>query len=290
LHLRRNNIAQQMERRMDYQNWVGRTEVAEEAVTLRQAAQMAALLDQPCDLIGGSPMPPLWHWMAFAPIASMSALGPDGHPARGGFLPPVPLERRMWAGGRLVFHAPLSVGNPMVRRSEIVKVVEKQGAAGPMVFVTVVHTISQNGTLCVTDEQDLVFVAIPPHFTPPAPQPVPTDPLWRQDQPIDPVRLFRFSAITFNGHRIHYDLEYAQKIEHYPGLVVHGPYQALLLMDAASRRKDGVAPARYSYRGVRPLFHTDRMELVGLASDSHTLTLCTANGDGLQCMQAKVEW
>ena len=275
---------------MDYQNWVGRNETVQDTVTLRQAAQMAALLDQPFDLTHGSALPPLWHWMAFQPVAPMSALGPDGHPHRGGFLPPVALERRMWAGGRLAFHQPLAVGIAMQRRSEIVKVVEKQGAAGAMVFVTVNHTIRQSGVDCVSDEQDLVFVAIPLRYSPPAPNPVPSDPLWRQDQTIDPVRLFRFSAITFNGHRIHYDLEYAQKVEHYPGLVVHGPYQALLLIDAAQHRAGGAAPARYSYRGVRPLFHTDRMELVGLAADTEALTLCTANGEGLQCMQAKVEW
>ena len=275
---------------MDYQNWVGRRETVADTVTLRQASQMAALLDQPFDLTDGSPLPPLWHWMAFQPVAPMSALGPDGHPRRGGFLPPVALERRMWAGGRVAFHQPLTIGAAMQRRSEVVKVVEKQGAAGAMVFVTVNHTISQSGVDCVSDEQDLVFVAIPPRYSPPAPQPVSPEPLWRQDQGIDPVRLFRFSAITFNGHRIHYDLEYAQKIEHYPGLVVHGPYQALLLIDAAQRRAGGVAPARYSYRGVRPLFHTDRMELVGLAADSGAVTLCTANGEGLQCLQAKVEW
>lgn len=275
---------------MQYQDWVGRCETVEDSVTLRQAAQMAALLDQPFPLTQGSPLPPLWHWMAFQPVAPMAGLGPDGHPARGGFLPPVPLERRMWAGGRVAFHQPLALGVVMQRRSEVVKVVEKQGAAGAMVFVTVNHRISQSGVECVSDEQDLVFVAIPASFTPPAPQPVPPDPVWRQDQPMDPVRLFRFSAVTFNGHRIHYDLEYARNVEHYPGLVVHGPYQALLLIDAAQRRAGGAKPARYSYRGVRPLFHTDRLELLGLAEDQGTLTLCTANAEGLQCMQAQLEW
>ncbi len=275
---------------MDYQNWVGKVETVEDCVTLRQAAQMAALLDRPCTLSHGSPLPVLWHWIAFQPVAPMAALGPDGHPARGGFLPPVPLERRMWAGGRVAFHQPLALGVAMQRRSEIVKVVEKQGAVGALVFVTVHHSIGQSGSDCVSEEQDLVFVAIPPQYSPPVPIPVPSDVLWRQHQAIDAVRLFRFSAITFNGHRIHYDLEYAQKVEHYPGLVVHGPYQALLLIDAAQRSAGGRVPARYSYRGVRPAFHIDPLQLVGLADDGGALTLCTANPEGLQCMQAKVEW
>ena len=177
----------------------------------------------------------------------------------------------------------------MTRRSEIVNVVEKTGSAGPMVFVTLRHLIRQSGVDCVTEEQDLVFVAIPDRFTPPAPVPLPADPLWREGVAMDAVRLFRFSAVTFNGHRIHYDLAYATGVEHYPGLVVHGPYQALLLADAAVRHH-GNPPARISYRGVRPAFHTDPLQIVGLSQNGAALRLCTANPGDLQCMQAEVSW
>lgn len=275
---------------MDYQDWIGRSETTDDCITLRQVAQMAGLLDRPFALANGDALPLLWHWMAFQPIAPMSELGPDGHPARGGFLPPVALERRMWAGGRVSFHQPLRIGTAMTRRSEIVKITAKTGAAGPMVFVTIRHDIVQAGIACLTEEQDLVFVAISEHFTPPAPLPVPPDPEWREDQPMDAIRLFRFSAVTFNGHRIHYDLQYAQNIEHYPGLVVHGPYQALLLVAAAQRHRGGITPARFSYRGVRPAFHFEPLQIVGLAAEAGLQRLCTANPDNLQCMQAEVAW
>ena len=275
---------------MDYQAWVGQTETVTDHVTPRQAALMAALLDRRAAPQDGDPLPPLWHWMAFQPIAPMSALGPDGHPARGGFLPPVPLERRMWAGGRVTFHGTALVGIPMVRRSEIMKVAKKTGGSGPIVLVTIRHDISQNDALCLIEEQDLAYVSIPDAYVPPAALPAPENPVWRMDLNINEVMLFRFSAATLNGHRIHYDLHYATEIEHYPGLVVHGPLQALALADAAQRQRGGAPACRFSFRGVRPAFHFEPLQILGLAEQDGVQRLCTATPGNLQCMQAEVAW
>jgi len=262
--------------------WLGRVEEARDRISPRQARQMAATLGVDGDFGEGAVLPALWHWMGWTPEAAMAELGPDGHPARGGFLPPVPLERRMWAGGRLRFHAPLRIGEEMHRRSEITKVSEKTGSTGQMVFVTVRHEVRGAEGLAVEEEQDIVFIAMPAQFTPPPPVAAPA-PDWREDVVVDEVRLFRFSALTFNAHRIHFDLPYATGVEKYPGLVVHGPLQAMLLMEAARARRGGAMPGGYRFRGVRPAFHFDSLSLQGVGD-----RVATVNGDGLVCMQA--EW
>jgi 3-methylfumaryl-CoA hydratase len=276
--------------------WIGRSETAEAVVTLEQCRHLAATLDmdeaarQAAGIVEGGLLPPLWHWMGWTPDAPMSGLGADGHPARGGFLPPVPLERRMWAGGRLTFHRPARIGAVLQRRSEITRIDGKTGATGPMVFVTVRHGIASDGEAVLTEEQDIVYVAMPETFVPPPPVPAPGSQLWSEPVPIDTVRLFRFSAVTFNAHRIHFDLDYAQKVEKYPGLVVHGPMQAIFLMEAARRRHAGAFPASFRFRGVRPLFHFDALRLVGHAVGEGRLGLATVQGDGVCAMQAEIGW
>ena len=276
--------------------WLGRVEILEDAIAPAQARRIAATLDTicatpPADLRAGAPLPPLWHWTGFTPEVPMAGLGPDGHPARGGFLPPVPLERRMWAGGRLTFHdADLVIGAPMQRRSEIVKIAEKAGAAGPMVFVTVEHRLSGPAGLAVTEEQDIVYVAMPDRFVPPAPVAAPAEPAWRVAVPVDPVRLFRYSALTFNGHRIHYDLDYARTAEKYPGLVVHGPLQATLIVEAARARAPGRRLRSFGFRGVRPVFHFDTLSILGEAGAGGEQAVCTATGEGFVGMQGRVVW
>lgn len=267
-----------------YDRWVGRFEEARDSISARQARQMAATLGVTGALAEGEVLPPLWHWMGWTPEAAMADLGPDGHPARGGFLPPVPLERRMWAGGRLRFHAPLRIGEELFRRSEIVKVADKTGTTGRMVFVTVRHDVHGAAGLAVEEEQDIVFIAMPERFTPPPPVQSPAAE-WSDPVVADEVRLFRFSALTFNAHRIHFDLPYATGVEKYPGLVVHGPLQAMLLMEAARARRGGAMPSGYRFRGVRPAFHFDALRVQGAGND-----LATVNGDGLVCMQAVAEW
>lgn len=269
--------------------WVGRVEEARDIVTARQVRQLAATLDVPGTFADGDPLPALWHWMGWTPETPMADLGPDGHPAKGGFLPPVPLERRMWAGGRLEFLAPLRIGESLYRRSEILKVAEKTGTTGRMVFVTVRHEVTGQAGLAIREEQDIVYIAMPDHFTPPPPVAAPAA-AWRQDVAMDTVRLFRFSALTFNAHRIHFDLPYATAVEKYPGLVVHGPMQAMLLMQAARDRSGGDVPRGYRFRGLRPLFHFDALSLQGQGLTAGAEALATVNGEGLVCMQADIAW
>jgi 3-methylfumaryl-CoA hydratase len=276
--------------------FVGRTEEAEDSVPAQTARALAATLDMDADAraaAGIAPdglLPPLWHWLAFLPDAPMSALGADGHPKRGGFLPPIPLERRMWAGGKLRFHGALGIGETMHRRSEITRVAEKAGSTGRMVFVTVAHEIATTRGLAVSETQDIVYMATPERFVPPLPTQPPGAPAWSEAVTVDAARLFRFSAATFNAHRIHYDLPYATGVEKYPGLVVHGPLQAILLMEAARRRRGGAWPAGYAFRGVRPLFHHDPLRLVGGPEADGGQDLCTAVGTDYVCMQARVTW
>lgn len=273
----------------DLTAWVGRVEHADDVVQPTPARALAATLDLPDHPSDGDRLPELWHWLYFLPVAPASALGRDGHPARGGFLPPVPLERRMWAGGRLWFHHDLRVGDAVVRTSEITSVEHKDGRAGPMVLVTVRHTITGPGGVAVEEDQDIVYVNPPESYVAPAPDPVPDGLAWSEEQPVDPVLLFRFSALTFNAHRIHYDRPYATQVEHYPGLVVHGPLQALLLVQAARRRRPDQRVATYRYRARRPLFDFDTWVLTGRESDGEA-EVFSANGDGDIAMRGTLTW
>lgn len=274
-----------------WSGWVGRQETRSEILHAPPAQALAATLNHdPATFEDtGAEMPPVWNWLYFLPRARMSEVGTDGHPKRGGFLPPITLPRRMWAGSRCVFHAPLRVGDTATKTSTILKVAEKTGRAGTMVFITVGHAIEVGGTLAYEEEQDIVYMAIPDVFTPPPPTPLPACD-WQDALAVDPVLLFRFSALTFNGHRIHYDRAYATEIEHYPGLVVHGPLQAVALLDAACRHHADRVPARFSFRGIRPLFDFDAVTLNGRATSDTTIDLFTANADGAIGMEASVTW
>jgi 3-methylfumaryl-CoA hydratase len=265
--------------------------VLSDRVAAVPARALAATLnrDDAIPTTPGSPLPALWIWLSFLPIVPMSQVGADGHPKRGGFLPPIELPRRMWAGSRCVFHAPIRVGDQVERTSEIARVAEKAGKTGSMVFVTVRHTVRAEGALAIEEEQDVVYVGIPDRFEPPPPTPLPVC-AWSEPVAIDPVFLFRFSALTFNGHRIHYDRTYATDTERYPGLVVHGPLQAILLFDAALKRHPDRRPAQFEFRGVRPLFDFDRVTVNGRNDDTGALELFTANTDNAVCMQAKLRW
>ena len=273
------------------QDWEGRTQEVADRAHPTPVRALAATLDAPAAAEEGVALPELWHWLYFLPTVPMAEIALDGHPKRGGFLPPVPLDRRMWAGGRLTFHRPLRVGEAIRQRSTILKVAEKEGRAGRMVFVTVRHeTSGEAGGLAVEEEQDIVYVAMPERFVPPEPVAPPPDPAWSEEVAVDTVLLFRFSALTFNAHRIHYDLPYATEVEKYPGLVVHGPLQAMLLMEAATRRDPGRRPARFAFRGVRPLFHFEALRRVAHPRGDGGLDLRTVNGDGAVAMQAALHW
>ena len=234
----------------------------------------------------GDAAPALWHWAAFNAAPSMAALADDGHPHKGGFLPPVNLPRRMWAGGEVAFHAPVRVGATLRKSSTIQNVDEKTET---LTFVTVGHQIFEGDMLLISERQDIVYLPIPESFTPPKKRPTPTETAFSTAHDITTPLLFRYSAMTFNAHRIHYDLPYAQEVEKYPGLVVHGPMQATLLLNAAIRHA-GRQPATFSYRGVHPMFHTDPLHLMGHDETDAGMRLCTGVPGAHQGMQATVTW
>lgn len=267
------------------QKWIGRTEEHTDQVTAAPVAALSATLDrddpppQP-----GDALPPLWHWLYFLPVHRQSELAPDGHAARGGFLPPVPLPRRMWAGGRLEFHHPLSVGEDIARTSRIVDVKYKEGRSGPLVFVLVRHEIRSVAGLALTEEHDIVYRD---HSQQRSAQPAPENCAWDRTVHPDDVLLFRYSALTFNGHRIHYDRRYATEVEGYPGLVVHGPLIATLLLDLLRRAMPQASVARFSFRAMSPLFDTGPFAICGQPeSDGRGVRLWARNGAGGLAMEA----
>jgi 3-methylfumaryl-CoA hydratase len=274
----------------DYlREWLGRLESGVDQVTSAPIAALSATLDrddpppQP-----GDPVPPLWHWLYFLPIHRQSELGPDGHAKRGGFLPPVPLPRRMYAGGRLEFHRPLQVGDTIHRVSRIVDVSLKEGRTGALVFALVRHEISIGKGLALIDEQDLVYRESPRPGDPvPKPQVAPGGASWTREIRPDDVLLFRYSALTFNGHRIHYDRRYTTEVEGYPGLVVHGTLIATLLLDLLRRNLEGASVRRFSFRAVRPVFDIAPFSVCGrVEQDQGTVKLWAADADGWLAMDA----
>lgn len=267
--------------------WEGKTETVDDVVDSLRIAALAATLDRAAPADGQ--LPPLWHWTHFWPIAPASQIGEDGHPRRGGFLPPVPLPRRMWAGGRLRFNAPLKAGDAMQRISTILQVNAKSGGSGPLAFVTVRHEISSQGRLALTEEHDIVYRDLPPPGATTAPgKAAPTDESFSREILPDPVLLFRYSALTFNGHRIHYDRSYVTEVEGYPGLIVHGPLIATLLMDLLHRNLPEATVRNFSFRAVGPLFDIEPFTVCGKA-EGKTVRLWARNLRGELAMQAEAE-
>ncbi|MDJ0992677.1 MAG: MaoC family dehydratase N-terminal domain-containing protein [Dinoroseobacter sp.] len=276
----------------DLSDWIGRNETQTGCVPATLARVIHATLARPGEACPdtGDIMPALWHWYAFPPAVGMDELSKDGHPARGGFLPPVPYERRMWAGGNIHFYADLCVGEEIEKRSTIISVEEKSGSTGGMVFVGVEHEIYGAAGLAVRETQSIVYLPIPAEFSPPPGKPGPTKDLAiNERQAISTPLLFRYSAITFNAHRIHYDLPYAQEIEKYPGLVVHGPLQANLLVSAATAWK-GRRPDHFRFRGVHPMFHDSDLSIRATQSDCGGLKMCTIAEAGHRGMDATADW
>lgn len=268
--------------------WVGRRESDSDHVTIPAVHRLAATLDRddPVPRIG-DPLPIGWHSILFPRVARRSLLGSDGHPARGDFLPPVPLPRRMFAGKRTTFHAPLLVGDEVRRDSVIESVTPKVGKSGQMVFVTVRTEIASPRGLAIVEEQDIVYrEATAPGTPTPTPQPFDGVAAWGREVQPDTTLLFRYSALTFNGHRIHYDQAYAQREEGYPDLVVHGPLTATLLQQLAQAQGGGRPLARFEFRGVSPLFVGRTFRLEGRDNDDGSLTLWARGPDGELAMSA----
>jgi 3-methylfumaryl-CoA hydratase len=245
--------------------WIGRQERHEQVIEPARARQLAVTLDHADPPEAGAPLPALWHWIYFTPETPQHDIGHDGHPRLGGFLPPIALPRRMWAGGRLRFYQPIVIGDTVIRASEITAITHKTGRQGDLVFVTLVHRLSTGRGLAIREEQDLVYRQPPPPGAAPQTATVEAEPAasdWRCACTPDPVLLFRYSALTFNAHRIHYDLPYARDEEAYPGLVVQGPLTATLLADQVSHRA-GRRLRAFAFRGQMPLFAGQPMHLCG---------------------------
>jgi len=275
---------------VDLRKWVGKSESASDQITSTPIAALSATLDIEAPYPrAGDPVPPLWHWLFFLGTHRQSELSPDGHAKLGGFLPPVPLPRRMWSGGRFEFHRPLRVGETYKRTSRIADVQEKKGRTGTLVFVVVRHEIGNAAGIALTEEQDLVYRALAKPGDPaPAPQPAPSGAKWERRIRPDDVLLFRYSALTFNGHRIHYDRRYATETEGYPGLVVHGPLIATLLLDLLRRHLPSADVTRFDFRAVSPLFDTSPFKVCGKPeSDGKTISLWAADASGGLAMTAK---
>lgn len=272
------------------QQWIGRTEEVRDQVTLTPIAALGATLDRedPSPSTGDD-LPPLWHWLYFLPVHRQSMVGADGHPKRGGFLPPVDLPRRMWAGSQLEFLRPLKAGDAISRRSSIESVTHKQGRTGDLVFVKVKHEVSNADGLAILECQDIVYRDHPQGNETPAPShAAPAGAEWAREIQPDPVLLFRYSALTLNGHRIHYDRPYATGAEGYEGLVVHGPLLATLLMDSLRTELPGAHVSAFSFRAIKPVVDTAPFHVCGKrdGSDPRKVGLWIAGSDGSLRMEA----
>lgn len=261
--------------KINLQHWVGRSEAVDDHITATPCAALAATLDYPAEQPpAGFALPAMWHWLYFLPLHRQSEIGPDGHARRGGFMPPVALPRRMSAGSQLTFHAPIRVGDAVRRVSTISSIQEKDGRTGALIFVKVRHQVFCNGAVepALTEFHDIVYrPAAQAGAAAPAPPVGPSSGQWQRTIVPDDVLLFRYSALTFNGHRIHYDRQYVSAVEGYPGLVVHGPLIATLMMDLLRRERPHAVVASFEFRAVRPLFDLHPFSVHGdIGADAQT--------------------
>lgn len=282
------HVDQPEQRPMRYQEYVGTTETATDTVLPLLIRGLAATLDIPePEFSPDGRLPPLGHWMLFQDWTPAHGLGEDGHPKRGGFMPPVhDLPRRMWAGGRVRFLAPLHALEPVTRVNTILKIDEKTGASGRLVFVTVGARILGPDGLAIEEEQDIVYRSAEGAAVRPA-DPAPRPPPGTVSRVVDPdtVLLFRYSALTGNAHRIHYDHDFTMRHEGYPGIVVHGPLQATWLADMVRRHSPGARLENFAYRGRRPAFHQNKLTLLAW-QQGRGLYLESRDHEGAVCMSA----
>jgi 3-methylfumaryl-CoA hydratase len=273
---------------MAYDDYIGRSETRSDTVWPLLVRGLAAALDVPAP---AETLPPLWHWMLFQDWAPARELGPDGHPRRGGFLPPVhDLPRRMWAGGALRFEAPLRIGEPVTRLSRITAVEEKHGGSGRLVFVTVRHEIAGAEGPAIVEEQNIVYRGLEGAAAKPLPaEPAPPPAALLRTVTPGAVLLFRYSALTGNGHRIHYDLDYVTRVEGYPGLVVHGPLQATLLAAEAQAAAPDLALRHFVFRARRPAFHDRPLTLLAVREGA-AVRVASRDATGAVCMAGEARF
>jgi 3-methylfumaryl-CoA hydratase len=275
---------------MNLTDWIGRSEIVTDTATPTPYAALSAMLDGPAERpAAGTPLPPLWHWLYFLPLHRQSEIGPDGHAKRGGFLPPVPLPRRMWAGSQFHFHEPLRIGDRLRRVSRIDNVTEKSGRRGRLVFVKVRHDVIREDAPApaLTEFHDIVYRDAPrPDDRPAQPTKAPDRAEWQRECVADDVLLFRYSALTFNGHRIHYDRRYVTEVEGYPGLVVHGPLIATLLLDLLRHKRPDAELVEFQFRAVRPTFDVNKFSVCGAPDPDGNIHLWARDHEGWLTMDA----
>jgi len=270
--------------------WIGRTSEASDIVTAQLVKGLrATLFEEIGEPKPGDAAPWTVHWCLAQPVFPMSALSADGHPTRGGFLPPVPLPRRMWAGGELEFLDALRVGDEATRTSRISDVTMKTGSTGVLCFVSVEHLITTPRGAAVRERQDIVYRDMSSAPAGAKPAAAPPFAKHRESHMADPVLLFRYSALTFNGHRIHYDRDYVTKVEGYPGLVFHGPLQAAFIVEFAAKLHGGKPPKKFGYRGLQPLFEGSEFS-VNANDTAAGMELWTANSAGQPTMKGTATW
>ena len=278
----------------DLTSWIGRSETVRDVIGPTPVIALTATLDHAAAPVEpGTALPPLWHWLYFLPMHRQSDIGADGHAKRGGFLPPVPLPRRMWAGSQFEFCAPIRVGDSVARTSTIADVSSKEGRTGRLVFVKVRHELRCNDAAADSDPalvefHDIVYrEAQRADDVPPPPQQAEPGAPWQRRITPDNVLLFRYSALTFNGHRIHYDRKYVTEVEGYPGLIVHGPLIATLLMDLLRRRMPQADVAGFRFKAVRPTFDLHPFQVNGsLQPNGKTVHLWAQDHEGWLTMDA----
>jgi 3-methylfumaryl-CoA hydratase len=278
--------------------WIGRSETLEDRCDAARVRQLAASLDlDPAPFTDGAELPPLWHWIFTTPLSPLREAGPDGHPARGGFLPPVPLPRRMWAGSQLEWMRAPRLGEPLRRDSKVESVDMKQGRSGTLVFVKVRHEWKSGAELLMREGQDIVYRDAPPasRAKPNAPA---EGPVWREPLGASPSRcvlvpndvlLFRYSALTFNSHRIHYDRRYCLEVEGYPGLVVHGPLMATVMATLAWLQAERRAPRSFSFRALAPVFDAEAIAVHSAREGAHARTE-VRKADGTIAQAGEMTW
>lgn len=276
------------------QGWVGKTETLHDVIVGEPLRGLSATLDRDDPIpTEGSPVPALGHWLYFLPRHLQRETGDDGHRQRGGFLPPVPLPRRMWAGGKFEWQQsnPLRVGDSVRRISRIESIKHKTGHSGDLVFVQVRHEFLNGKGLAMTEIHDIVYRAAARKGEA-APQPIAAEdsPAWQREIYADPVLLFRYSALTFNGHRIHYDRSYCTDEEGYPGLVVHAPLIATLLVDLVRRNAPNAFIKRFEFKAIRPTFDLHALRVNGQPDkDGKTVRLWSQDHEGWLTMHGVAE-
>ena len=276
-----------------FDDWIGNAREQRERIDTALTAGMSAALDRDdAPTKDGDPLPPCWHWMFFRDATVQSKLGTDGLPARGALMPPVPLPRRMWAASQIRFLAPLRLGEMALKRSEIASITEKSGKSGRLVFVNLRHTVlNAADEVAIEEEQNIVYTEAPKSGAMPPPRPAPEKAAWRRELRPAPVMLFRYSALTFNPHRIHYDQPYCTQEEGYPGLVVHGPLIATLMVDLCRRSRPDAEIKEFSFRALSPLFVDHAMTLGGAPSDEgSSAAVWAANDQGGLASQGEVKF